>query len=81
MRLEDLELECTLYVKTLGGFSLRYSHSVSPETEFSERDGGSWREQAFLQYVCVNHQRYVPQEEMIDILWDDGEVNNPANTL
>lgn len=81
MRLEDLELECTLYVKTLGGFSLRYSHSVSPETEFSERDGGSWRQQAFLQYLCVNHQRYVPQEEMIDILWDDGEVNNPANTL
>ena len=81
MRLEDLELECTLYVKTLGGFSLRYSHSVSPETEFSERDGGSWRQQAFLQYLCVNHRRYVPQEEMIDILWDDGEVSNPANTL
>lgn len=80
-RLEDLELECTLYVKTLGGFSLRYSHSASPEIELSERDGGSWRQQAFLQYLCVNHQRRVPQEEMIDVLWDDGEVSNPANTL
>lgn len=80
-RLEDLELDCTLYVKTLGGFSLRYSHPAGPDAEFSERDGGSWRQQAFLQYLCVNHQRSVPQEEIIDILWDDDEIGNPANAL
>ena len=74
-------MDCTLYVKTLGGFSLRYSHLGGPKTELSEQDSGSERQQAFLQYLCVSHQRRIPQEEIIDVLWGDDEISNPTNSL
>lgn len=71
----------TLYVKTLGGFSLTYTPPDGREREIGERDSGSWRQWAFLQYLCVCHRRSVPQEEIVDILWSDADVNDPANTL
>lgn len=71
----------TLYVKTLGGFSLTYTSPDGPVGELGEQDSGSWRQWAFLQYLCVCHRRKVPQEEIIDILWSDADVNDPANTL
>lgn len=74
-------MERTLYVKTLGGFSLRYSHADGPAVEITEQDSGSWRQWAFLQYLCVFHQRRVPQEELIDVLWGDVDIGNPVNTL
>lgn len=74
-------MEHILHVKTLGGFSLRCSHPDQPDVEITEQDSGSWRQWTFLQYLCVFHQRRIPQEEIIDILWGDVEINNPVNTL
>lgn len=74
-------MERILYIKTLGGFSLRLSHPEGQDVEITEQDSGSWRQWAFLQYLCVFHQRRIPQEEIIDILWGDVEIGNPVNTL
>ena len=74
-------MERILYIKTLGGFSLRLSHPEGQGVEITEQDSGSWRQWAFLQYLCVFHQRRIPQEEIIDILWGDVEIGNPVNTL
>lgn len=74
-------MDYTLYVKTLGGFSLRCSCGEVPDAEITEQDSGSWRQWAFLQYLCVFHQRRIPQEEIIDVLWGDAEISNPVNTL
>lgn len=74
-------MEHILHVKTLGGFSLRCFHPDQPDVEITEQDSGSWRQWTFLQYLCVFHQRRIPQEEIIDILWGDVEINNPVNTL
>lgn len=74
-------MEHILHVKTLGGFSLRCSHPDQPDVEITEQDSGSWRQWTFLQYLCVFHQRRIPQEEIIDILWGDVEISNPVNTL
>lgn len=76
-----MALNQTLYVKTLGGFSLTYTPPDGREREIGERDSGSWRQWAFLQYLCVCHRRSVPQEEIVDILWSDADINDPANTL
>ena len=72
--------ENVLYVTLLGRFSLRRS---TPEQDFelTEQDSTSKRLWTFLQYLAVFHQRGVSQEELIDVLWGDGDSSNPTNTL
>ena len=74
-------MDSTLYVKTLGGFSLKHICTEDQNLEITEQDSNSWRQWAFLEYLCVYHQRCVSQEEIIDIIWGGVEVGNPVNTL
>ena len=34
-----------------------------------------------LEYLIANRQQDIPQEKLIDILWQDGECGNPLNAL
>jgi two-component SAPR family response regulator len=34
-----------------------------------------------FEYLLLNHDRTVSQEELIDVLWHDTEVTNPLNSL
>ncbi len=36
---------------------------------------------SFLEYLLAFRDRTIPQEEIIDVLWNNTEVSNPANTL
>lgn len=73
-------MEKALYVTTLGQFSLRYPTAEGPGVVTSQ-SGTSWRLWAFLQYLCVFHDRAVTQEEIFDLLWNDIDSANPANTV
>lgn len=74
-------LDRTLYVKTLGGFSLRRTCAEDQDIEITEQESNSWRQWTFLEYLCVYHRRSVSQEEIIDVIWGGLEVGNPVNTL
>lgn len=73
-------MDGTLYVTTLGQFSLRYPTAQGPG-ELTSQSGTSWRLWTFLQYLCVFHDRAVTQEEVFDLLWNDIDSANPASTV
>lgn len=73
-------MENTLYVTTLGRFSMRYPTYDGPGM-ISNQDSTSWRLWGFLQYLCTFHDRAVTQEEIIDVLWNDVDISNPVNTI
>lgn len=69
----------TLYITTLGQFSLRYPTYDGPGM-ISDQHGISWRLMTFLQYLCFFHDRAVTQDEIFDLLWSDIDSTNPTNT-
>lgn len=44
-------MDSTLYVKTLGGFSLKHICTEDQNLEITEQDSNSWRQWAFLEYL------------------------------
>lgn len=73
-------MEHTLYVTSLGQFSIRYPTREGPG-EITSQDSSSWRLWAFLQYLCIFHDKTITQEEMIDVLLNDLDSTNPASTI
>lgn len=69
-----------LYVTSLGKFSICYPTPEGPGL-LTGRSGSSGRLWSFLQYLSVNHDRAVTQEEIFDILWNDLDSTNPASTV
>lgn len=75
-----LNLTDTLTVSFLGNFTIH--RCMENESHFlTERDCSSRRIWMFLQYLLAFHNKYVAQEEIIDILWDNADIVDPVNTL
>lgn len=73
----------SLYISLLGKFSVRLNVGEGDEQIAKEMPAATMlRQRAFLQYLCVFHDREVSQEELIEAIFDSEEgVNDPINTL
>ena len=63
-------------IRFFGNASISYEDHI-----LSESSGHSRKIWLLLEYLIVNRHRIPPQEELIDILWPDEEVSDPANSL
>lgn len=72
--------QITLMVNMFGQFSI--SHSTNGETmTITDHTSASRRLWAFLGYLISYRSTPVSQEQLIDILWNGEETDDPANTL
>ncbi len=65
-----------LQLSLLGSFELRMKDLVLDESV--NRSVKMWE---LLAYLIMNRTRKVPQSELIDLLWPDGDGGNPLNSL
>lgn len=65
-------------IKVLGGLEIRYKDKVIGVNESKTKSNKMW---ALFEYVLLNRSRKLSQEELIEMLWPDMEVSNPANSL
>jgi DNA-binding SARP family transcriptional activator len=63
-------------INTLGEFSIAYGDTV-----LAEKDKRSKKMWTLLKYLTAFMDRSVTQSELIEILWDQEAVNNPAGAL
>lgn len=67
----------SLQITMLGGFSLAYPNGASIDYQ-SNRSNKLWM---VLAYLLTHRGKQITQDELIEILWADEEIDNPANTL
>lgn len=72
-------MDKTLYVTFFGRFTLSGSRRALPGAASQGRS--SRRLWAFLQYLCAFHQKGASQEEVIEAIWGETEVADPAGAL
>lgn len=77
---EEQILENTLYITFFGRFTLSRTRR-GESCAAAEPGRASRRLWTFLQYLCAFHQKGASQEEIIEAVWEDGEVANPAGAL
>ena len=65
-----------LIIETLGVFSVRVGDKVLSDN--SPRAGQVWR---LFKYIITNRNTPIPTEKLIDLLWPDGDVDNPLKAL
>lgn len=65
-----------LKITTFGEFSL--SSEKHTLTEQNKRSRKMW---TLLQYFIANHNREISQNELIELLWPEGESDNPSGAL
>ncbi len=65
-----------LMIETLGSFSVRVGEKVLSDN--SPRAGQVWR---LFKYIITNRATPIPTEKLIDLLWPDGDVDNPIKAL
>ncbi len=70
-------MQKTLQISMLGGFSLAYSDGAVIDYQ-SNRSNKLWM---VLAYLLTHRGKQITQDELIDILWADEDLDNPANTL
>ena len=66
-----------LQISMLGGFSLAYPGGAAIDYQ-SNRSNKLWM---VLAYLLTHRGKQITQDELIDILWADEDIDNPANTL
>ena len=66
-----------LQISMLGGFSLAYLGGAAIDYQ-SNRSNKLWM---VLAYLLTHRGKQITQDELIDILWADEDIDNPANTL
>jgi DNA-binding SARP family transcriptional activator len=71
-------VDAKLEIKTLGGFRVSYKDK---SIGTSKSKGNAKKMWMLFEYLLLNHDRTVSQEELIDVLWHDTEVTNPLNSL
>jgi DNA-binding SARP family transcriptional activator len=69
-------MEKILKIKMFGEFSIAYDGK-----EINDQGSRSKKLWTLLEYLVTFREREVYQSELIDLLWPDGDVENPANTL
>lgn len=64
-------------IRFFGAFTISYG-----DKSISENDNRSKKLWKLLQYIVVNRDRHIPQEELITLLWGvDGGGDNPTSSL
>lgn len=66
----------TLVIETLGNFSVRVGDQVI--SDGSPRASQVWR---LFKYILTNRSTPISTEKLIDLLWPDGDVDNPIKAL
>jgi len=66
----------TLVIETLGVFSVRVGDKFLSDN--SPRAGQVWR---LFKYIITNRTTPIPTDKLIDLLWPDGDVDNPIKAL
>lgn len=66
----------TLQITMLGGFSLAYDGKVIDYQ--NNRSNKLW---LVLGYLLAHRGKQITQDELIEVLWGNEEIDNPANTL
>lgn len=66
----------TLIIETLGVFSVRVGNKYLSDN--SPRAGQVWR---LFKFIITNRTTPIPTEKLIDLLWPDGDVDNPIKAL
>ena len=66
----------TIHIKMFGGCQIRVGNAVINEQTHQSRK--PW---LLLEYLIYNHDRMVSSSELIQVLWNDGELTNPVNAL
>ena len=70
----------TLTVSFLGNFTIQ-CRLENESRLLTEQDCTSRQIWLFLQYLLAFHKKYIAQDELIDILWDNADIADPVNTL
>jgi two-component SAPR family response regulator len=65
-----------LVIESLGTFSVRVGDKILSDN--SPRAGQVWR---LFKYIITNKSTPIPTEKLIDLLWPDGDVDNPIKAL
>ena len=65
-------------IKVLGGLEIRYRDRVIGVNESRTKSNKMW---ILFEYILLNHNRKLSQDELIEMLWPDMEVSDPANSL
>ena len=66
-----------LQISMLGGFSLSYPDGTAIDYQ-SNRSNKLWM---VLAYLLTHRGKQITQDELIEILWPNEDIDNPANTL
>lgn len=69
-------MDKTLKINMFGEFSIAYDGN-----EINDQGSRSKKLWTFLEYLVTFREREVYQNELIDLLWPDGDVENPENTM
>ena len=65
-------------IKVLGGLEIRYRDKAIGVNESKNKSNKIW---VLFEYILLNHNRKLSQDELIEMLWPEMEVSNPANSL
>lgn len=76
MRRQPEGRQRVLEIRMLGEFSIK-----NGDADISDTINRSKRLRALFSYLIVHSDREVSQDELIEVLWPDEEIENPANTL
>lgn len=71
-----MTMKPTLTITMLGEFSIKYEERIV--TDQVNRSKKVW---TLLEYLLVNRNRAIPQGELVEMLWADGDTKDPVNTL
>ena len=63
-------------IKMLGKFQIEYDGKVLSDDQ--SRTKQVW---ILLEYLLTNRRSDISVDRLIDVLWEDGGVDNPANAL
>lgn len=75
-----IESKKTIYFELLGLFS--YREMEDEENKKTTIPGKAGKKVlSFLQYLIVNHGRYITSEELIEQFWTETNSSDPANAL
>lgn len=67
-----------LEIQLLGGITVRYGENVVGIGTSGAKSGKLW---TLFEYIVLNNNRVISQDELIDRMWPEMEVSNPANSL
>ncbi len=74
---EGNRMDQTIQISMLGGFSL----TDNDGKEIDYQNNRSHKLWMLLAYLLTYRDKQITQDELIEVLWGDEEVDNPANTL